>query len=527
MARLVRFLLFRTLALPLLVVASACVWIFQGVQVTALDRPADSVTVVTPVKAHLVDGSTVVYPDGVKLARDTIWGTGTRYNLALHDSGTVEGLPLDSVLGMETFRTKVNVAPTIVVSTLATAPVAIMVGVAIILSTSSWSIGSCPTFYSDSAGVFVLEAEGFSYSVAPLFEARDVDRLRLHAAADGTVRLEVRNEAFETHYINHLELLEVRHGAEELALPDERNRPLVVRELAVPARARDRAGRDVRHVLIAADGAVYRTDERVLAGAEPSDLDDEIELAVAAPPGADSVALVLRQRNSLLNTILFYDIMLGDPGARSLDWVGRDLEQIGPAVALAAWYQKRMGMRIAVRDGGAYRELARLKDAGPVAWKDVAVVLPVLEPDSVRIRLSFPADNWRIDRVAVAARFQRPTPLVHPLAAVLDARDDADTTALASLVAADGRYLETSAGHRFAAEFRAGAAPLGGNNARTFFLASQGYYTEWVRRGWLAAPRATTTFTPSDSALYEAIARWRVTQDTLEARFMATRVPVR
>jgi hypothetical protein len=182
-------------------------------------------------------------------------------------------------------------------------------------------------------------------------------------------------------------------------------------------------------------------------------------------------------------------------------------------------------MRVAVRNGGAYREVAHLKDTGPVAWKDVAVVLPVLEPDSVRIRLSFPADNWRIDRVAVVARFRRPTPLVHQLATVLGAREDADTTALASLVAADGRYLETSAGQRFTAEFHAAEAPP--DDARTFFLASQGYYTEWVRHGWLAAPRATTTFLPSDSALSEAIARWRVTQDTLETRVMATRVPVR
>jgi hypothetical protein len=528
MARFVRFLRFRSLALPLALITSACVWVFQGVQVTALDRSADSVSVVTPVKAHLVDGSTVVYPAGVTLARDTVWGSGTRYDLTLRDSTAVTSLALDSVVGMESFRTHVNQASSIIVSTLATGAAAVGTVAAIVLISclnDPKCFGSCPTYYSDSAGVYVLEAEGFSYSIAPLFEARDVDRLRLHPAADGTVRLEVRNEAFETHYINHLELLEVRHGADELALPDERNQPIVVRDLATPARARDRVGRNVRHVLIAADGVVYHTDERVLAGAGPGDLDDEIELAVAAPPGADSVALVLRQRNSLLNTILFYDIMLGDPGARSLDWVGRDLEQVGPAVELAAWYQKRMGMRVAVRDGGAYREVARLKDTGPVAWKDVAVVLPVLESDSVRIRLSFPADNWRIDQVAVVARFRRPTPLVHQLATVLDARDEADTTALMSLVAADGRYLETSAGQRFTAEFHAAAASP--DYASTFFLASQGYYTEWVRHGWLTAPRATTTFLPSDSALSEAIARWRVTQDTLEARFMATRVPVR
>lgn len=53
--------------------ASACIWIFNHVQVDTVARPgpADSVRVTSPVKAHLVDGSTVVYPYGVTIARDT------------------------------------------------------------------------------------------------------------------------------------------------------------------------------------------------------------------------------------------------------------------------------------------------------------------------------------------------------------------------------------------------------------------------------------------------------------------------
>jgi hypothetical protein len=281
-------------------------------------------------------------------------------------------------------------------------------------------------------------------------------------------------------------------------------------------------------VLAAPDGEVYRTDAGTLGRARVGDLEDAIEIAVPLPPTprADSVVVVLRLRNSLLNTILFYDIMLGDPGARSLDWIGNDLQQVGPAVELAQWYQKKMGMQIAVRDAAGFRQVAHLKDTGPVAWKDVAIVVPVLERDSVRVRLSFPADNWRIDRVAVATRFRRPPPVVHVLSEVVDAAGRPDTTARASLAAADGRYLETTAGQRFTAAFEVDSAPPVGVT-RTFLLASQGYYTEWVRRGWLVAPRASRTFVPSDTALAEAIARWRVTQDTLEARFMATRVPVR
>jgi hypothetical protein len=511
----------RRLIVPLALAACSCVWTFQNVEVTPLERrPADSVSVVSPVKAHLADGSTVVFPDGAELFHDTVWGAGTRYDVTLRDSAPVTRLPLDSVAGMEVFRTRVDNATSIVVSLLATGGAAFGTGLLAVAI-----FGSCPTYYADSAGVLALEAEGFSYSIAPLFEARDVDRLALAPGPHGAVRLEVRNEALETHDINHLELLEVRHAAEETALTDERNAPLVVRDLRAPRRATDRLGRDVRALLAASDGEVYRTDARVLDRARGGDLEDAIEIAFPAPPAADSVALVLRLRNSLLNTILLYDLMLGDPGARSLDWLGRDLERVGPAVELAQWYQRRMGMQIAVWDGRGYRHVAHLKDTGPIAWKDVAIVAPVPEHDSVRVRLTFPADNWRIDRVELADRFRHAAPIAHHLTDVVDAAGRADTAARASLAAADGRYLETSPGQRFTAQFDVGAAPAGGR--RTFFVASQGYYTEWVRRGWLLAPRTTTTFVPSDSALSQAIARWRVTQDTLEARFMAARIPVR
>ena len=512
----------RRVVLPLALALSAC-FMYRNVQVESLERPAttvDSVTVATPVKAHLVDGSTVVFPDGVRVAGGTVWGAGTRYGLALRDSAAVTRLALDSVVGMESFRDRDEPVKTIVVSTLATGAAALAAAALAVAI-----FGSCPTYYADSAGSYLLEGEGFSYSIAPLFEARDVDRLRIHVAPDGALRLEVRNEALETHYLNHLELLEVQHAAGETALGDESNRILIVENAAAPTRAVDRGGRDVRRYVAAADGKVYRSDPRVLARARIDDLEDWIDLTIPTPLGADSIAIVLRLRNSLLSTILLYDIMLGDPGARSLDWVGRDLQQVGPAVELAQWYQRRMGLNIAVGDGRGYRVVAHVKDTGPIAWKDVAVVVPVLERGSVRIRLRFPVDNWRIDRIAVAGRFHRALPRVLPLADIRDAGGQADTTALRSLAAADANYLETTPGQRFGAVFRPDPPAAAGE--RTFFLVSQGYYTEWVRRAWRAAPRAARTFVPSDSALAEAVARWRVAQDSLEARFMATRVPVR
>jgi hypothetical protein len=496
--------------------------------------PPDSVSVSSPVKAHLLDGHTVVYPNGLTIARDTLRGSGTRYDLRLHQIGTVSLVPLDSVLGMENYRTAVDLGASLGYSFLATAGV-IAATVAIACTIDPKCFGSCPTFYSDSAGTAVLEAEGFSYSIAPLFEARDVDRLRAQPDANGRLRLEVRNEAYETHFLNHLELLEARHGPDELVVPDAQGRLLAVdlTQTSAPTIARDAAGRDVRPQLAAADGNAFSTDSTTLAraGRPPAGNDDAIDLALPVPPGTDSVALVFHLRNSLLNTVLLYDMMLGDAGARSLDWMAGDLERIGPALELGRWYAANMGLRIEVRDSGGapWREAGRIRDTGPVAWKDVAALIAVPPPsstgDTLHLRLSFVADNWRIDRVAVARAWRRPETIRHPLARAVDAGGVADTGALASLSAPDQRYLETLPGQRFTAEWMTGRPAA--DSGRTFFLASQGYYIEWIRRGWLAAPRARVTFAPSDSALPRALARYREVKTDLERRFAATRVPVR
>jgi len=268
-----------------------------------------------------------------------------------------------------------------------------------------------------------------------------------------------------------------------------------------------------------------QTDDRTLAAARPGDLEDTVELEFPAQPGADSVALVFRMRNSLLNTVLLYDVMLGDAGARSLDWQASELDRVGPALQLGQWYAAHLGMRVAVWRQGAWEEAAHLRDTGPVAWKDIAVVVPATTGRSLRVRLTYVVDNWRIDRVAAAFGVRRPAALVRPLAEVEDAAGASDTAAFASLVAADRRYLETSAGQRFTIGWRPAAAPP--DSARTFFLASQGYYIEWIRSGWLADPRRRTPFAPGPDALAEAVARYREVRDTLERSFRATRVPVR
>jgi len=210
-------------------------------------------------------------------------------------------------------------------------------------------------------------------------------------------------------------------------------------------------------------------------------------------------------------------VVLGGRGARSLDWIGRDLD--GGGAALAQWQAQRMGMRIATWDGGRYRETGRIRDAGPHAWTEVAVLIPVLERDSVRVRLSFPADNWRIDRVVFAMRARRPVVQTRAFGRLLDAEGRDDSSALASVQLADQRYLRTLPGERFTVLADVGAATAG--PARTFLVATQGYYEPWIRHDGLSPARDSGAVESLDAELLKALRKWGTVREARE-RALAT-----
>jgi hypothetical protein len=483
--------------------------------------PRDAVVVTSPVKAHLKDGSTVVYPQGVTVSGGMLRGAGFHYDLALKQSANVDSIPLDSVVGMESFQTRVDGAKTAIMTTLTVVGTAgAVVGVIALFKAI---FGSCPTVYSSDGAV--EEAELFSNSIAPLFEARDVDRLQAQPDSNGILRLEVRNEALETHYINHLQLFEVEHGADEFVLPDAEDHPVVVGGVRTPPTITDRSGQDLRETVGAADGKFYRTDRRFIDNARADDIDDWIDLTAEVPDRAKSVALVFRLRNSLLTTTLLYDEMLAPAGARAIDWLGSGLARISNAVELGRWRERHAGLHISVWRDGAYREIARVPDSGPIDWHDVAALIPAVEGEKLlRIRLSFLADQWRIDRVGVASEERDATPRVIQISEVSGSGGHADNSALESLSAPDSRYLQTNPGDRFFVDFNVGR-PLAGQS-RTFLLSSQGYYTEWIRGAWIQTASAKEPFKPTDEALLAAVRHWAATRESFEERFVKDRVPV-
>jgi len=493
----------------------ACV--FKKTVAREIPRTVES-SVRTPVKAHMTDGSIVVFTRGSTVRAGWILGAGMRYPLEARPFA-VTAVPIDSVIGVETFDDKTRVAPTILASAGATA-----VGAAATVVLALAIFGSCPTFYADSAGSQVLQAEAFSYSIAPLFENRDTDRLRVIPGADGVIRLHVRNEALETHYINHVELMEVLHSPAEIAVTDGRGRPVLMRELRAPSGVLNAAGKDVTVLLAANDGRLYESDRVFIDSRSLENLEDHIDFTIRGTR-TDSVAVVLRMRNSLLNTVLLYEEILARSGARSLDWLGQDLNRISTALDLGRWYANRMGMTVAVRDGTGFRTVAKTLDSGPIAFHDVVVIVPTDGRESVDVRLSFVADNWRIESLGYTSQYRRVEARAIPITEARSRDGTKEREAFESLGDADDRYLKTTPGQTLTLSFDTGRENLG--RARTYFLATQGYYIEWIRGAWLLDGERAAAFTPSDASVLTALRSWSAKRAEFENQFYASRIPVR
>ena len=497
-------------------VMASCV--FRRVDVEPVSTRAP-VAVKSAVKAHLRDGFTVVYPEGVTVTGDALQGRGTRYDLNLQNGTPVDRVPLADVIGMETYRTRVKPLETTLLTS------ATVAGALFGASALAYALfGSCPTVYA--AGETVAQAELFSTSIAPLFEGRDIDRVRVTPDSHGVVQLEIRNEAMETHYLNHLELLEMSHAPGESVVPDHQGIPIVVGNLHTPQTAVTREGNDVRDIVGVADGTPYEADDRALARVTTTDMDDWIDLTVPVEPGATEAALVFRMRNSLLNTVLLYDVMLAPAGAASLDWMGDDLGKISTAVELGRWHQRRAGLHVSVWQDGTFKPAARIPDAGPISWHDIAAVVPVPRGEkTLRVRLSSVTDHLRIDHVAVAFSVRRPAPRAIPIESVTSGNGTPEPAALQNLATSDETYLQTNPGHAFQVRFNAGA--VAGGAARTFLLSSQGYYTEWIRGSWISNATSGEPFMPTDDAVVSAMRKWSRTRESFEQKFFGSRVPVR
>lgn len=501
--------------LALMLVIASC--IVHRVDVVPVDVSAEApIEISSPVKAHLYDGSTVVFPEGIKVHDGKVRGQGEKFNVALENNKFIDEIALDEIAAMESFQTPVNAAATTAASTVGT------VGWVALGSLAALALfGSCPTVYSTDSGDAILEAELFSYSIAPSFQARDIDKLGLKHVEGGYFELDFRNEMLETHYIDQLEILEITHAANQVAYPDSNGNPIVVGTTVAPVSAVDQYGRNILPEVTTADGRVWSATSNRLANVGLNDFHDSLDFEFSLPKDSGELALVFHMRNSMLNTVLLYDVMLKEQSFAALDWMGHDLNHLGNRAELGLWYREHMGMTVSIWRDGEFRKVGRIGDQGPIAWSERAFVLDAPRGDSLKVRLSFVADNWRIDQVGLAVDTQRGEVRKIPVATAKSPEEHRPDIP-EYLAQPDKTYLITRPGESVQLRFDVGES----KQSRTFFLVSDGYYMEWMRSEWLAEEHRKK-FEPTSAALMQSLQVHAQKRDTYRQQFESIKVPVR
>jgi hypothetical protein len=422
-------------------------------------------------KAHLRDGSLLVFSNWkIDDEAKTVSGHARRYPPDRHVFAEAETtLPVGDVALFES--NVVVTSPTVTALTvIAVASAIVTVECAI---NPKACFGSCPTFYTGDGPSAVLEAEGFSASIAPALEATDVDTLRATPSADGTLRVRMTNEAFETHVVRSVSLLAVPIASGRVfAAVDgsfwQSNEP------EEPTSCRGPEG-DCRAHVARADG-----DERFsTANAHDLATRETLELEFSIGERAGQRGIVITARQTLLSTFLLYQ-GLAYMGRSAGRWMAMletgDVSLISKA---QSFLRVLGGIEVLVEDShGEWEVAGEIDETGPLARDTHLLPLP---PGSsgARVRLRMTEGHWRIDQVGLVTLGARVEPLrLSPR--FTDAQ--IDPTWGVDRRAATSFPVVTLPGDRYDFAF---ALPDPSRHY-ALFLETRGYYIEWMRNEWLA-----------------------------------------
>lgn len=468
-------------------------------------------------KAHMRDGSLVVLSSWS--ADDTarlVSGTGRRYGVdrsPLPDSAHV--IPIDSVAIFET-----NVArnsPTVGALAIVTG---ITVSVAALCALDPKTcFGSCPTFYVTDGQRDRLQAEGFSASIAPSLEARDVDALYRARFAGRTARIDMVNEAYETHVVRYAKLLVAPRRDGERVFHDGDGGFWSGSTPVAPARCAAAEG-DCLPTITAFD-ELERT-----SAADSTDLAARESMELTFSPAA-SPALVIASRQSLLPTYLLYQ-GLAYVGTH----VGSFMRSLANADSVTLARTRSMadhlgGVDVQVPEDGAWRTVASIRETGPLASDLRVVPLPVSGRDSVRVRLVMSRGAWRVDWTALTSLAGRVEPVaLQPARVETHGRGREDGARARAKLVDDAEALVTYPGdhHTLVYELPGDARDV------ELFLDTRGYYLEWMRQEWLAetdVARAAGMFLDPAGALKRLAPRFKQIESRMDSLFWRSKYVAR
>ena len=379
-------------------------------------------------------------------------------------------VPFDSVVIAETNVISGNSAAT----GLGTATVITGIFSAVCIADPKACFGSCPTFYAFDGHRNKLQAEGFSSSIAPSLEARDIDALYNVIMKSRDFILEVKNEALETHYIRYANILAACHSKGNRVLATKQDKFFEVNGFIEPSLAIADEG-SIREKIYCYDGIERFSSSDSIDLAEKETVDLTFENVPSEETG-----LVIACRQSLMTTFVFYQ-SLAYMGTKASDWLTR-LELGNNNIRKLAKNFINLGfIEILMQDkNGSWHKVSEVGETGPIAGDIKLVSLKGYNTgEKLKLRLVMTKGLWRIDYLSLAKIVCEVEPVViHPeyvepgysgVSKVVDLLLNKDS--LLINIPGDEYFIHYKLPENY--------------NEYELFLDTKGYYVEWMRDKWI------------------------------------------
>lgn len=431
-------------------------------------------------KVHLKDGGLYVLKSWkTNTSGDTVTGYGKLYNYRREllgervDVGSKAiipfSIPKSSITLIETAKLEGNSGNLAAIS-IAGVPFSVMS--VYCLANPKACFGSCPTFYALKNNRWVLMAEGFSSSISPSFEKRDIDMLYGVDDAQLDFRLKLTNEALETHVIRYVDLLLFpKSGGSQVFATDEGE---FFRTGAVvpPQKCISEEG-DFRNEVAAMDGLERYTPT------DPNNLARREELVLTFDNNdIAGKGLIIGARQTLLTTYLFYQEMAytGNQYGAMVSELENGNEYLKKRIEKL--WDKLGGIEVFIKSGNTWQKIDEIREMGPIASDVHLVKLPSVQDKEITLKIRLTKGLWRIDLLGLAPIIGKESP-VRIMPDMVLKEDSLDNQTLGQLTGGISP-LVTLPGDRYELRYN-----LPDNCSCQFFIDTKGYYLEWMRDSWL------------------------------------------
>lgn len=476
-------------------------------------------------KLHLKDGALYVLDDWtISSSSDTIFGVGTLYNYKRQKISVIQSNPpakmnqtdrfsivRDDIILAETNKLENHNAHLAAIAVVGV-PMAMVTAYCILNPKACF--GSCPTFYAMENGKWNMMAEGFSSSISPSFEKKDIDMLYWADEPKDEVSLKLTNEALETHVIRYVDLLLFPKSSGELVFATEEEQFFRTSAIKSPLNCKAEEG-DCLSLVKDMD----RQERFSAADAKNLAQKEEILLSFDNDPSAEH-GLLIGSKQTLLTTHLFYNVMA---------YTGKHYGTLVAEVEngntnaknhIQNLWNKLGGIEIFIqKEDKKWAKIDEINEMGPIASDVHIVKLPTVKQDRINLKLRLTKGLWRIDYLALATIVGVELPLRIQPTIVLN-NDSLDQKAFTHLTSQD-EPLVTMPGDRYELKYN-----MPDDCAYQYFLETKGYYLEWMRDGWLEEEnlkKAAYAFYFPGRFMRKAAPRYKKVEPLMEKIFWESR----